>query len=544
MQVRRRTVLEVLRPFQKGIRKYVAGLWLATVVSQFYLWVNPKIFQILIDRVICQGHRKSLLIVIGGLILVYVIRFLGDILRLGCNNRLEKCLAQSIREEVLEKIFMNSYADFINKAEGDWRLNIIEDVEMICMFIKQQIVDYYIAIVGGIVCLLLLVKIHGMLAILGTCTVVLTFILDYILGKKRGEIADQVRKLDADYYSFEFQTFQNWKEIRVERAEGNVEKEYEQKWRIKARAAMEQIKYWCMSEILSEFEINYLGKVCIYIFSIPFMLRGEITLAQVIMFSMYFQNLYQELSEIKEARVNIQVYEPQYKRIMEILQKTGVNGNDRINQIETLEFKNIGFSYPGTGKMVITNFSYRWAENSRCMITGRSGIGKSTLILLLAGIYRPDRGSVCVNDSFINDSMQTSVNHDTVGIVLQKSYLYHESVMDNICVGRTFDSDKWKFVIQCCELEDLIEKKGRDYIIEENGDNLSGGEQQRIVLARELYKEPSVLVLDEATSALDDKTEKVIFKNICGINTIRLLIYVTHRESLRKYATQILEIGE
>lgn len=537
MQIKRKEIVSCLYKYLQGQWGKILLLWIATALTQLYLLINPQIYGLLIQNVIMQKQKRSMVVVGVGLALIYLLRFVGDWLKIRSNNQIENNLVTKLRKEIFDKIFKKTYSEFLKKDNGDWRLNLLEDVELVSSFISKQLVEYYIALAGCILCAILLLKMNWLLTIMEVAIVIVFFVIQIAFGKKQGKIMEKIRQIDTDYYSFEFRTFQNWKEIRAEQGENVIRNEYDTKLKTKATWGLKQIKYWCINEILNEFELNYLCKVCIYILSIPFMLHSRLMLSEVIVFVMYFQSFYMELSKIKDANINLNIYSSQYKRIIELLNEKNQDNKEYKGKVKQIIMNNVDFSYHNSEKLILKNFSTIFRENSKYMICGKSGTGKSTLLMLLAGIYFPNNGKMLVNDS-----NNYKVNREKMGVVFQNDQLYHESIVDNICVGEKFDPVKWNKVISDCCLQNVIKQHGKNYIIHENGGNLSGGERQRILIARQLYKQPEILILDEATCALDLSTEGRIFENICNINTLSMVIFVTHREDMSRFATKQLYI--
>ncbi len=210
--------------------------------------------------------------------------------------------------------------------------------------------------------------------------------------------------------------------------------------------------------------------------------------------------------------------------------------------------ENLSFSYEDTP--LLEHISLKIKENSFVALTGESGCGKSTLAKLLLGFYEPKEGQICVCGKSCQNSRKEEIR-DLIAYVPQEPYLYEVSIAENIAYGRSSSSPDE------VPMEDIIAAakaaNAHDFIMElpqgyqtiagERGNTLSGGEKQRIALARAVLKNAPVLLLDEATSALDSKSEKLVneaIKKVCQNHTT---IMIAHRSSTIAMADEVVAIG-
>ena len=158
------------------------------------------------------------------------------------------------------------------------------------------------------------------------------------------------------------------------------------------------------------------------------------------------------------------------------------------------------------------------------------------------GLLKPTIGEVSIDRNFSAFNLKW---REKIGLVPQKSFLIDSSIEKNISFGRKLSNKKIDKALRASDLEELIKvsDKGLQTSVGDGGINLSGGEQQRIIIARALYSEPELLVLDEATSALDYKTEKNILKTIKKLKNKTTIIMISHKESSLKNCNKIFKIA-
>jgi ATP-binding cassette subfamily B protein len=205
-----------------------------------------------------------------------------------------------------------------------------------------------------------------------------------------------------------------------------------------------------------------------------------------------------------------------------------------------VRFEGVGFAYD-TDRPVLTDIDLRVPAGSTLALVGETGSGKSTLASLVARLHDVSSGRVSIDGVDVRDLPLTDLA-DLVGVVTQETYLMHASVRDNLRHARPGATDAE--IEQACRrarIHDLVSSlpEGYDTVVGSRGHRFSGGEQQRLALARTLLRDPAVLVLDEATSALDNETERAILAALEDVTRTRTTITVAHRLSTVRHADQI-----
>jgi ABC-type multidrug transport system fused ATPase/permease subunit len=199
---------------------------------------------------------------------------------------------------------------------------------------------------------------------------------------------------------------------------------------------------------------------------------------------------------------------------------------------DKIDFKNVTYSYTSGESPVIENLSFTIRVGEKVGIIGESGNGKSTILDLLLGLIQPSKGTISVDDLDFND---TRLSWGTViGYVAQDIYLADDTLRNNIAFGFEPLEISDSRVSACIELSHLSRftyetPTGIDQILGEHGSKMSGGEKQRVGIARCLYQDPEIIILDEATSALDSETEQTIMNNLFSLHPKKTFIIVAHR---------------
>lgn len=225
------------------------------------------------------------------------------------------------------------------------------------------------------------------------------------------------------------------------------------------------------------------------------------------------------------------------------------NSSERIHLHQQMEVRNISFRYTENAQSVIEDFSLTIRQGERIGIRGASGAGKSTLMNLLLGLYTPDKGEILI-DGIKLDQTTRRKWQNSVGYVPQSVFLLDSTLLENIALGvpsEEIDRKRVMEVLKMASLAEFVERlpDGLDSSIGEAGCRVSGGERQRIGIARALYKRPDILFFDEATSSLDRTTEQSINSSIEELsrnNRNITIVAIAHRETSLEYCDRIINI--
>lgn len=249
------------------------------------------------------------------------------------------------------------------------------------------------------------------------------------------------------------------------------------------------------------------------------------------------------LSSLQSLKYNVATVE----NILSILSDQNKNNdkfiknNDELSFNKILELKNLYFSYKN--KSIFSNLSLEIKKNEFVGITGETGSGKSTFLHIFSGLIECQSGEIFADKVNIQNNLDKWSSK--IAYLPQKSFYLDDTIRNNIIFGnekKKFDENFFKKIIKNCELENLLKnlEYGDQTQIGENGSKLSGGQLQRIGLARCLYREPEILLLDESTSALDEEIENKILSNISKLNLT--LVFVTHRKEALSFCHKVYSL--
>ena len=233
----------------------------------------------------------------------------------------------------------------------------------------------------------------------------------------------------------------------------------------------------------------------------------------------------------------------------DIQAKRKENTTERISFNETIELRNLSFRFEGNSNDTLKDFSLTISKGEKVGINGESGVGKTTLLNILLGLYTPTEGGVYIDGKQLDESIVRKWQN-SIGYVSQNTFLTDSTIAANIALGcQSEDIDKKRIeeVIEAASLSEFVASlpNGIDTRIGECGALLSGGQRQRIGIARALYKHADILFFDEATSSLDNATEQSInraIEHLSSANESLTIVVVAHRESSLDYCNRIITL--
>ena len=221
--------------------------------------------------------------------------------------------------------------------------------------------------------------------------------------------------------------------------------------------------------------------------------------------------------------------------------------NIKYDLSKNIKLKNVNFKYNNSKEFILKNINLDVSKNSKIGIIGKTGSGKSTLIDIISGLLKPTEGSIELDNKKI-DIFDNSNWMNKIGYVSQDIFLINDTIEKNIAFASNLseiDTFKLNKSAKVAEIDKLIDKLPNKFktLVGERGINLSGGEKQRISIARAMYNNPEILIFDEATSALDISTEELIFKTINNLDFDTTIIIVAHRLTTLKECDNIYELS-
>ena len=276
---------------------------------------------------------------------------------------------------------------------------------------------------------------------------------------------------------------------------------------------------------------------------------GVMTIGTLVAFTTLQNNLFRPLTGLLNTGVSVVSSLALFARIFEYLDLP-VDVSDPVSPVQIdpaavaghVSFENVSFSYPGADRDAVTGIDLVVPAGGTLALVGETGSGKTTLASLMSRLYDPATGSIRIDGIDLRDMRLTDLA-SVVGVVSQETYLLHATVRENLRYARPDATDaEIEEAARAAQIHNLIAglPEGYDTMVGSRGYRFSGGEKQRIAIARTLLRDPRVLLLDEATSALDTETERAVQQAFDGLARGRTTIIIAHRLSTVRNADEIV----
>ena len=309
---------------------------------------------------------------------------------------------------------------------------------------------------------------------------------------------------------------------------------------------------------ISDTAFNFARDWIAYVLLIHKVLSGQIDAAEFTIYVGLIANLSQYVYDVSMHFADLRDASHQFNDYHEFMKQKDVfthsdatpstgSRTTGATSAPSIEFRNVSFTYEGSDKPVLQNVSFKIGANDKIALVGNNGAGKTTIVKLMCGLYSPTSGEILIDGKIIND-IGVEKYQDMISVLFQDTSPIALSIAENVCGCEPQDVDRTKLQ-DCLEKAGLLEKvntltkKEETYItqtLDENGIVLSGGETQKLLLAKAMYKDGPMLILDEPTSALDPIAESRIYEEYNHMASSKTAVFISHRLASTKFCDRIL----
>jgi len=493
------------------------------------------------------GKNKDMLLLIPGLaVLVFLVKGLGSYGSEYLMNYIGEKIIRYFRNSLYEKITDLPIAFIHKEKTGALMSRITNDVNIVKGMVSTAVINVFRDFFSVIAFLGVIFYRDWQLACGAFLVLPLAFYPILIFGRRVRRFSTGSQETMADLNSFLHETFSGAKIIKVFSLEPLEKKRFRLKTEELFRLEMKKVVAKALSSPVMEF-LGGLGIAFIIWFGGMRVINGTSTPGIFFSFLTAVMMLYDPVKKLAGLNNTIQEGVAAASRIFDILEeKETIQETNHPEVLEgktfDLEFDDVSFSYGADETPALKNINLRVAPGEVLALVGMSGGGKTSLVNLIPRLYDVSSGRILISGKDVRDLSIKSLR-DTISIVTQEPILFNESVKENIRYGR-MDATEEQIVAaaKAAFAHEFILgfPKGYDTVIGELGSRLSGGEKQRICIARAMIKDAPVLILDEATSALDSQAEQLVQRALENLMKGRTSFVIAHRLSTIDYASRVI----
>ncbi len=531
-------------------RKYVPSIALCLfimILTSVLSLISPYLYRILVNNIFIPGTADYGLFagLIAGMVALQVVIVGLGILRGIVMTKVSNGISHDLRTLVFNKIESLPMAFVSTKKTGDLMHRVTSDTDRIRQFVQNDLLNLISQIITMISVLILLFVMDYKMALYILLPVPAMMCALWFFRKKIRGIYRIQWRLSAKADSILQDIISG---IRIVKAFGKEKNEivrYKKASRDFAERNIYNEKLWALITPILHFILSF-GTYLIYLSGGQHIISGRSNIGELIQFTSYANNIYSPLGFMIHLPKLIANTAAAAGRVFEILDeestfKEAEDPQSAENIKGEIIIDNVSFGYKSYLD-VLKNISLHVKPGEMIGLCGHSGSGKSTLINLILHFYEPESGEIYIDGVNIKDFDQDQLR-SRIGVVLQETYLFTGSIRDNIAFSKPDATDEEVIAAaKIANAHDFIINfpDGYNTRVGERGQNLSGGEKQRIAIARAIIHDPKILILDEATSSLDTDTEFLIQEALARLVKGRTTFAIAHRLSTLKNADRLL----
>lgn len=528
----------------KGYQKKGIVILLLSFLTAFMGMAGAFVFQVVIDGLRIESgalNKSQLNTIFTALVLLYLLQagihyFRGKlIVELSCtlDVSLSMMFYQHLMKLPISSVLLRQTGDYISR---------LSDAESIRHALSEASVTIILDSVMALFCGWILFRQNSLLFSI-SCGMVVLYITIVALYQKPVETSNRkAMERKAAFQSY-FKESMDGLELIKATGTANIILEKGKSNLLKFTDAAWHNGILSISQSLFSGNVELIGSVFILWTGFGMVLAHQLTLGTLMTFYAllaYFTEPLKNLAELQPTVQTALVAADRLNDILDLPTEPDHETSSVLKEIDTIKFENINFRY-GNRRLVLDNVSFSFQKGEKIAIVGESGSGKTSLARLLLRFYAPEQGHIFLNGQDLSEWTLQSVRNK-ISYVSQEEFFFADSVRNNLILGNhAIDNDTLKRTCQTVGAYDLIEKLpfGFETPLDENGKNLSGGQRQKLALARALLRNPQLLILDEATSHLDAVAEEQIRRNLLKGNNDLTCIVIAHRLSMAKDCDKI-----
>jgi ATP-binding cassette subfamily B protein len=544
--------MKILSDYLKKYKSLIALALVLAAINQIFSLLDPWIFRKIIDKYVThyQDYTTEEFFKGAGLLILAAMG-VAMVSRIAKNfqdyyvNVITQRLGARIYSDGLAHSLELPYSVFEDQRSGE-TLGILQKVRLDSEKLINAFINIlFTSVVGITFVFIYAINIHWSIAVVYLSVIPILGTISSVLSKK---IKIVQKTIVQETTALAGSTTESLRNIELVKSLGLSSQEINRLNNTTdkiLRLELRKVKYVRSLSFVQGTLVNLLRN-CILLLMLYLIYAGKITVGEffsLFIYSFFIFGPLQELGNIINIYRETEVSLDNFKRILDMPRETKPKNPAPLERITNLRFQNVDFKHPSANRNALNNISFSVNSGETVAFVGPSGSGKTTLVKLLVGLYPPRDGEILYNN-IPGTAIDLDELREKIGFVTQDTQLFSGTIRENLLFVRPGATDS-----ECIEVlhkaacESLLARadKGLDTVIGEGGVKVSGGEKQRLSIARALLRKPNILVFDEATSSLDSITEEEITRTIRDVSDMQdhITILIAHRLSTIMHADEI-----
>lgn len=531
----------------KNQKSLLWNIFLTSMLYTFLGIISSFYFKFLVDYVLKDKLVTTLNILIIGVIILEIIKIFLSIFR----GFLLMFLGQRIDVSILFGYYNHMIRlpmKFFSSRKAGEIISRFSDADNINDTVAETVLslmlDVIMSVVGGIIVYFQNQYLFFISVVLLLLYTIIVFSFKGILKKVNREVLEN----NSQMTSLVIQSINGIETIKTYNLEKRIQDETEFKYLKVLKSSLKRTKIGIFLGTLSEI-VELLGNMAIIWIGSMQVINGKLTLGEMMVFNTLLGYFTEPVKNLIGLQPTIQTAMVSADRLGEVIDLDIEQKDERIipnNLKGDIEIKNLDFRY-GTREQILKNINMKIKKGEKIALVGESGSGKTTLAKLFLKFFDFEKGEININDFNIKD-IDITFLREKISYISQDIFLFNNTIKENLILNETIKMEEVIEMAKKINAYDFINQLPQrfNYVIEENGANLSMGQKQRLSILRALLKKPDILIMDEATSNLDTITENIIQNTLNNLDMEMTIIIIAHRLSTIRMCDRIyvLDKGE
>ena len=519
-------------------KEFINMLLLSVFMTIFSIFISFY-FKYIIDGITLTNSKEYLLFIFIIFLIVHILKVITDFFRNKVLIYLNQKIDVILTMETFKQIILLPYNYYCNRTTGEVvsRINDLSTVrEMISKIAYTLFIDLPLTLFSFVFLLFVSPKLFVVALILLVLYIFNILIFKPIFNK----YINSIQEKKADVTSYMVESISGFETIKGINIEDKIISKFESKY-VELLKQLKRFDEIYNNQYIVKELINNMGFITIIYLGAILVNNQTITLGQLLTFNALLSYFLGPIRNVIDLDSGIKEAKNALKRILDLFYERRDNGIVKNLVSGNIKFNKLTYTY-NDRDYILKNINFQIKESEKILIVGSSGSGKSTLLKILMKYYQVKRGQVEINDIDINDYIYSSYK-EGISYISQKEMLFTDTLENNLKINNKSDEDMLE-VSKLCEVDEIIKGNNVGYkmLIEENGNNISGGEKQRIILARALLKSFNLLIIDEGLNQMDINLERRILKRILCKYQNKTIIIVTHRLENMDLFDKVIEL--
>ena len=514
--------IEIIMSVAMNVSVILGTGMIATLIDEFIQNGQVQFDNVLLPTVVCM---------LVGTVTAYYKRFFAGLYSVD--------VARKLNDYAIGKLTRIKYSFFDKEGSGKILTKLISDMSELEQYYESTLPELINNVISIILVMVYVGTQNVSLLLVSICLYPIVLIITYFLGKRlkvlankrRGKIDVMVERVTESIEGIEiirsYNLYHRFVSHIHKAIEDILENEYVRAWITHFSQTVNRLLFWVPNMVCPCFAMYMVidgrmsvGAMTAYIVLIN-KIMGQIKMMPFI------------LNEFRERRISME-------RVEQILEEPEENIGEDLSdkdewqrQMSEIEFRNVCFAYNESKTPALNEMSFMIPKGRTVAVVGESGHGKSTIFKILCGLYEKKSGNVFINGRTMEEMGLQKVRNQ-IAVVEQEAFLFEGTIGENIAAGRgNADEKEIMEAARLAGIHDFIVKLPKQYhtVVGENGAGLSGGEKQRIAIARALLKDAPIILMDEPTASVDTATESIIQETIRNLKGKKTIVIIAHRLS-------------